>query len=129
MKLVPVLFAVGAVQVLAACSGFGSRAPAGSSMLTGSLAGSAPGSVAARAMDDSDRRRAAAALETSRDGESSVWRNRETGDSFVFTPTRSFDRGGARCRDFKIEVTVGARPDGIGGSACRQADGSWRIPG
>lgn len=112
---------------LAACGGFPARAPAGST-LTGSLAGAAPGSVAARAMDDSDRRRAANALETLANGESAVWRNRETGDSFVFTPTRSFDRLGARCRDFKLEVVAGGRPDSIGGSACRQADGTWRIP-
>lgn len=127
MKLVPVLFASCAALVLAACGGLPVRTPAGG-RLTGSLAGAAPGSVAARAMDNSDRRRAATALETLANGESSVWRNRETGDSFVFMPTRSFDRRGARCRDFRLEVTVGGRLDSIGGSACRQADGSWRIP-
>lgn len=127
MKLAPVLCISCAVMALAACGGSSSRVPAGS-MLTGSLGGAAPGSVAARAMDDSDRRRAASALEALANGESSAWRNRETGDSFVFTPTRSFDRGGARCRDFRLEVVVGGRPDSIGGSACRQADGTWRLP-
>jgi len=128
MKLVPVLPALCTLLALAACSVSPASAPAGS-MLTGSLAGAAPGSVAARAMDDSDRRRAASALESSANGESSVWRNRETGDGFVFTPTRSFEQRGTRCRDFKLEVVVGGRPDSIGGSACRQADGAWRIPG
>ena len=128
MRFAHVLFASSAALALAACQGFPERAPAGS-LLTGSLAGAAPGSVAARAMADSDRRRAAIALDTASDGEASAWRNRETGNSFVFTPTRSFARGGFRCRDFKIEVVAGARPDSIGASACRQADGSWRIPG
>lgn len=131
MKPVPAISAVcalSAVLALAACNGLATQAPAGST-LVGSLASAAPGSVAARAMDDSDRRRAASALEASPSGESSAWRNRETGDSFVFTPTRSFDQRGTRCRDFRLEVVVGGRPDSIGGSACRQADGSWRIPG
>jgi len=128
MKLAPVLSASCVALALAACGSFPGRTPAGS-MLTGTLAGTAPGSVAARAMDDNDRRRAASALETLANGESSVWRNRETGDSFVFTPTRSFDLRGARCRNFKLEVSVGGRSDSIGGSACRQADGAWRIPG
>lgn len=116
-----------AAVLVAACGGLPPGAPGGA-MLTGSLAASAPGSVAARSMDDGDRRRAASALETLSNGESSAWRNRDTGDSFVFTPVRSFERGGVRCREFRLEVTVGGRSDGIGGSACRQSDGSWRIP-
>lgn len=134
MKLVPAIcvscaaMAMAMAMALAGCAGFSSQAPAGGT-LTGSLAGAAPGSVAARAMDDGDRRRAASALETLANGESSAWRNRETGDSFVFTPTSSVERRGERCRDFRLEVVAGGRPDSIGGSACRQPDGSWRIPG
>jgi len=128
MKRAPGLFALCAVLALAGCGSRPMRASAGS-MLVGSLAGARPGSVAARAMDDSDRRRAASALDTLPDRESSAWRNHETDDSFVFTPVRSFERGGARCRDFRLEVVVGGRPDGIGGNACRQADGTWRISG
>lgn len=126
MKLGSVLFAAGAALATSACSRFGGGPPAGG-MLAGSLADNALGSVAARAMDDSDRRRAAAVLESLPDGESSVWRNHETGDRFVFTPVRSFAQGEARCRDFRLEVTVGARFDGIGSRACRQADGDWRM--
>ncbi|MDN6887967.1 RT0821/Lpp0805 family surface protein [Variovorax sp. CAN2819] len=127
MKPVAALSVSIVAAVLAtACGGFPPAAPGGAT-LTGSLASSVPGSVAARAMDDSDRRRAASALESLGNGESSSWRNRDTGDSFVFTPTRSFERGGARCREFRLEVVVGGRHDGIGGNACRQADGSWRM--
>jgi len=128
MKPVPLLCALCTAMALAGCGSQSMRASAGG-MLVGSLAGATPGSVAARAMDDSDRRRAASALETLPDRQSSAWRNGETGDSFVFTPTRSFQQRGARCRDFRLEVVVGGRPDGIGGSACRQDDGTWRVPG
>ncbi len=126
-KLAPVLCVSCTALMLAGCSGLFSREPAGGGTLTGSF-GAAPGSLAARAMDDDDRRRAASALDTLANGESSAWRNRETGDSFVFTPTRSFERGGIRCRDFRLEVVAGGRLDSIGGSACRQADGNWRLP-
>lgn len=126
MKLSSVLCAAGAALATSACGSFGGSPPAGG-MLTGSIANSALASVAARAMDDSDRRRAAAILESLPDGESSVWRNHETGDRFVFTPVRSFTRDGARCRDFRLEVTVGARFDAVGASACLQADGDWRM--
>ncbi len=120
-----VAVAISAAALVAACGGFPAAAPGGA-VLTGSIASFVPGSVVARAMDDSDRRRAASALESLGNGESSGWHNRDTGDSFVFTPTRSFERRGARCREFRLEVVVGGRPDGIAGSACRQPDGSWR---
>ncbi|KPU95210.1 hypothetical protein APR50_06525 [Variovorax paradoxus] len=125
-KVAPVLCVSCTALVLAGCSGLFSREPAGGT-LTGSF-GAVPGSVAARAMGDDDRRRVANALDALANGESSAWRNRETGDSFVFTPTRSFERGSIRCRDFRLEVVAGGRPDSIGGSACRQADGNWRLP-
>lgn len=63
MKRVPLLCALCAALALAGCGSQPMRASAGG-MLVGSLAGATPGSVAARAMDDSDRRRAASALET-----------------------------------------------------------------
>ncbi len=127
MKPVPALsVSIMAAALVAACGGFPAAVPGGA-MLTGSLAASAPGSLAARVMDDSDRRCAASALETLSNGEPSAWLNHDTGDSFVFTPTRGFDQRGVRCREFRLEVTVGGRPDGIGGSACRQPDGSWRV--
>ncbi len=113
---------------LVGCGGLPASPPTGST-LTGTFVGAGLGSVAARAMDASDRRIAATALDILPDGDSSAWRNRETGDSFVFTPTRSFERRGVRCRDFRLVVAVGGRTDGIGASACRQPDGTWRITG
>ena len=78
-KVAPVLCVSCTALVLAGCSGLFSREPAGGT-LTGSF-GAVPGSVAARAMGDDDRRRVANALDALANGESSAWRNRETGDS------------------------------------------------
>ncbi|MDQ7954818.1 MAG: RT0821/Lpp0805 family surface protein [Pseudomonadota bacterium] len=128
MKHLPLVLAAGLWLPVCGCSQFG-NAPQATGTLTGSLAGAALGSVAARAMDDSDRRRAAVSLDGGPDGQPSAWRNPETGDRFIFTPLRSFTLDGARCRDFRVEATVGGRSDSIAGSACRQADGGWRVRG
>ena len=97
--------------------------------LVGPLAGPAVGSVAARAMVESDRRRAARALDSAPDGQPSTWRNSETGVGFVLTPTRTFELRGVKCRDYTVDAVVGGRPDTVGGSACRQADGHWHAMG
>ena len=112
-------------MALGACSSGPGRGQAGT--LAGSFGSAALGSVAARALDGSDRRRVAHTLESASDGQPSAWRNRETGDSFVVTPGRAFEQGGTRCRDFTVDAMVGGRNDRVDGSACRQGDGNWRI--
>jgi len=111
---------------LGGCAGWAGRGASGAT-LVGGFPGAALGSVAARALDEGDRRQVAAALSAAPIGQSTAWRNRETGDSFTVTPTRSFETQGAACRDFRIEATVGGRLDGIAGSACRQDGGDWRL--
>lgn len=95
--------------------------------LVGTLADTAVGSVAARALVESDRRRAARALDSVPDGQPSTWRNAETGVGFVVMPTRTFEQRGMQCRDYTVEATVGGRPDTMSGRACRQADGNWHV--
>lgn len=112
-------------MTLGACSSGPAREQAGT--LVGSFGGPALGSVAAQALDGSDRRRVARALESASNGQPSTWRNRDTGDSFVVTPGRTFEQGVTRCRDFTVEAVVGGRNDRVDGSACRQGDGNWRI--
>ncbi|SFQ60529.1 outer membrane surface antigen [Variovorax sp. OK605] len=80
-------------------------------------------------MDEADRREAARALESTRDGQSASWRNRATGDSFALTPTLAAEQCGRTCREFILEASVGGRVDKIFASACRQDDGNWRFPG
>lgn len=37
------------------------------------------------------------------------------------------DRSGDHCRDYRQTVTVGGQPSTAYGTACRQADGSWKL--
>ena len=35
--------------------------------------------------------------------------------------------GGAPCREFSVTTTIGGQPERTLGTACQQADGSWRV--
>lgn len=68
------------------------------------------------------------ALERAPDNQSSSWRNPNTGNSGYTTPTRTVvASNGTPCREFTQTVTIGGKPQQAYGTACRQADGSWKI--
>ena len=68
------------------------------------------------------------ALERAPDNSSSSWRNPNTGNSGYTTPTRTVvASNGTPCREFTQTVTIGGKPQQAYGTACRQADGSWKI--
>ncbi len=70
----------------------------------------------------------AAALEYNRDNQASTWRNPNTGANVSATPTRAFRSGsGENCREYQTTVTVSGKRENAYGTACRQADGSWKI--
>lgn len=94
--------------------------------VVGTIAGALVGGAVGRSMNDNDRRRTARVLETEPIGRSSRWINPDTGASYTVTPTRTYDHRGTPCREYTIDATVRGRPDKVVGTACRQADGSWR---
>ena len=68
------------------------------------------------------------ALENNRTGEGSNWHAAGSDHGGTVTPLHTYRGfGGANCRDFQQTVTVGGETDIAYGSACRNADGSWRI--
>jgi len=68
------------------------------------------------------------ALEQAPDNNSSSWRNPNTGNSGYTTPTRTVvASNGTPCREFTQTVTIGGKPQQAYGTACRMADGSWKI--
>ena len=97
--------------------------------ILGALAGVAIGGSIGRSMDDTDRLKTAHALETVRTGVPSRWRNPDTGHEYTVVPTRTYDRGGSPCREYTIDGVIGGKKESIHGTACRQADGSWRVAG
>ncbi len=98
----------------------------------GTLLGAMVGSEAGKSLERSDKLYAARtcqqALEGTRTGQSSQWSNPDTGHSGSVTPTRTYKSTSGRvCRDYQQTVIVGGREQSAFGTACREADGSWRI--
>ena len=56
------------------------------------------------------------------------WQNPDTGHGGSVTPTRTFATDtGTPCREFTQTVSIGGQMEEAYGTACRQADGSWKI--
>lgn len=93
----------------------------------GAALGAYVGNRVGRNMDRSDQSRATHALDQSVDGESTTWRNDETGARHSVTPTRTYhgDSGG-RCRDFTTVTQIDGRDEVVHGTACKQPDGTWK---
>lgn len=97
-------------------------------VLLGGLAGGAIGNV----LEQEDRRIAQKnsqlALESMRKGETSAWKNPDSGNSGSFTPTRTYQKAdGTFCREYQQTVTVGGQEERAFGTACRQPDGQWQL--
>ena len=95
-------------------------------IVAGTVAGALLGSHVGRRMDEADRIKAAQALENAPTGQQTTWRNPDTGAQYTVVPTRTYEAGGAPCREFTVNATVEGKPDTVKGTACRQADGTWK---
>lgn len=94
--------------------------------IAGALLGGAIGGAVGRSMDDADRLKVAGSLETTRTGVSTQWQNPDTGHHYTVVPTRTYKSAGMPCREYTVNSTIGGKKEKIYGTACRQADGSWR---
>jgi surface antigen len=97
--------------------------------IVGTLAGAAIGGAVGRSMDQTDRLKTAHSLESVRTGVPSTWRNPDTGNQYTVTPTRTYETAQGPCREYTVDAMVAGKPDKVYGTACRQADGSWRTAG
>lgn len=95
-------------------------------IIVGTLAGAAIGGSVGRSMDQTDRLKTAHSLETVRTGVPSSWRNPDTGNQYTVTPTRTYESSQGPCREYTLDARVGGVPETVYGTACRQADGTWR---
>jgi len=98
----------------------------------GALLGGLAGGSVGRSLDTVDRQRihqtTQSSLETLPSGQTTSWRNPDSGNYGTVTPQRAFTgQGGQPCREFQQTVTIGGRTEQAYGTACRQADGSWRV--
>ncbi len=98
----------------------------------GTLLGALAGSEAGKSLDRADKlyaeRASQSALESNRSGQSSQWANPDSGHSGSVTPTRTYRSASGRyCREYQQTVVIDGREQNSYGTACREADGSWRI--
>jgi surface antigen len=96
-------------------------------IILGTIAGAAVGGTVGRSMDETDRLKTSAALESVRTGVPSTWRNPDTGYQYSVTPTKTYDSAAGPCREYTVDALIGGKKETVYGSACRQADGSWKV--
>jgi surface antigen len=97
--------------------------------IIGTIAGAVIGGVVGKSMDNTDRLKTAHALESVRTGVPSSWRNPDSGNQYSVVPTKTYDTASGPCREYAIDARIGGKPEKVYGTACRQADGSWRTQG
>ncbi|MFN5351442.1 MAG: RT0821/Lpp0805 family surface protein [Alphaproteobacteria bacterium] len=98
----------------------------------GTVIGALLGSEVGKSLDNADRayysQTTQTSLETAPDGKASTWVNPNSGNSGDITPTRTFqDPKGSYCREFTQTISVGGKQEQAVGSACRDAQGTWRV--
>ncbi|MHB8471279.1 MAG: RT0821/Lpp0805 family surface protein [Gammaproteobacteria bacterium] len=97
-------------------------------IIAGTVAGALIGGSIGRTMDSNDRMKAQNAFEYNRSNEPTSWRNPDSGNAYTVTPTRTYTarNSGESCRDYTTDAVINGRHEIVHGTACRQADGSWR---
>jgi surface antigen len=97
----------------------------------GALLGGIIGSEVGKSLDRADRaymqRTTQESLETGQTGSQSTWRNPDSGHQGTVTPQRTYETASGPCREYQQTVTIDGRTERAYGTACRQADGSWKI--
>ena len=107
-------------------SQFGQGSGRTAAIILGTLTGVAVGGAVGRSMAERDRQMTAQTLETVRTGVASQWVNPDTGYRYTVVPTRTYGSEDGPCREYQVNALIGGRTEQIVGTACRQADGSWR---
>ena len=101
-------------------------------VVAGAMIGAAVGNEVGRQLDAADRERQYHAwqhsLENGRSGQRSNWYNPDTDNRGYYIPQRAYQTAeGQYCREYTQAVTIAGRQETMYGTACRQADGSWKL--
>ena len=122
-------------SVIGAAAGAGLAAALGADaggIVAAGAGGALLGGFVGHKLDERDKRMAAqaaqAAFEQNRTGQSSDWRNPDSGNSGTVTPTRTYQlASGQYCREYRQDIMIGNEKHETYGTACRQPDGTWKI--
>jgi surface antigen len=100
--------------------------------IAGTLIGAGIGNSIGASLDKADlamyNETSQRALETAQPGQALPWKNPQSGNSGVITPSNYYQNdSGQYCREYTQKIQVGGKTQEGVGTACRQPDGSWRI--
>lgn len=98
----------------------------------GTLIGSRIGGAIGQTMDKVDRMQVNTTLESTPTNQSKAWTNPDTDTSYRVTPTKTYyhelsDGERQPCREFTTVAIIDGKKQEMYGTACRQADGSWKM--
>ena len=95
------------------------------------FAGTLIGSSAGESLDRMDRmykeQANQNALENARTNQVVEWNNPDSGNYGSVTPLKTYTGATTVCREYTETVYIGGNAQQAYGTACRQADGSWKI--
>ena len=96
--------------------------------ILGAYLGSELGATLDRADTNYHEQTAQHALEKTRKGQVSTWHNPDNDNSGSIVPTNTYKAdSGVYCREFTQTITAEGKDHEAYGTACRQADGSWKL--
>jgi surface antigen len=109
-------------------SGRGRVVAAGVGGVLGAMLGSEVGRSLDRADQAAHQQATYRALEYEPAGSRVGWSNPQNGNAGYVTPTRTYQTQAQQvCREYETTIYVGGRAETGTGTACREADGRWRI--
>lgn len=101
-------------------------------IIGGTVLGGLLGSEIGKSLDNADKAYMKSAEQkaySSPVGQNIAWNNPDSGHSGTVTATREGRDTvtGGTCREFKSTVNVDGKQEAVTGTACQQADGSWKV--
>jgi surface antigen len=97
-------------------------------VVAGAATGPLVGPRLARAMDDVDHHCVGRTLEYAPDNHRVRWQSDTNGAAYVVVPVRTFQNpSGLYCREYVASVTVAGKAQETLASACRAANGTWKL--
>ncbi|MGE4503752.1 MAG: glycine zipper domain-containing protein [Desulfovibrionaceae bacterium] len=93
----------------------------------GAGAGLLLGYIVGNELDKADEKQIAQTLETTPSGQTTSWRNPDTGYTYQATPRPAYMENERIYRDVEIQSMVDGHPQTVTARAYREPDGSWHL--
>ena len=78
-------------------------------------------------MDRVDQNCVGQVLERAPKDQTVIWNNPDRNSEYQVTPTKTYQtESGAYCREYQTKIIIAGRAEIAHGTACRQADGTWK---